>query len=266
MTALICAAADLPASQTIETLRDALGERKGTDLTEHVRRFVESLYEDSRLSTREGCLRLVDEDADEILDDPFIRFAGQLAAEQAAVTRQATAHNAAIIPLRRRYVQAWLAWQNKETAYPDANRTIRLTYGWVERLLPRDAVELSSQTMLRGVMEKETPEAPFVVPPRLRELWEKKDFGRYADATTGDVPVAFISDLDITGGNSGSPVLNGRGEIVGCAFDGNWESVVGDYLYQERYNRSINVDVRYVLFILEKFAGAGDILQELVVR
>jgi len=116
------------------------------------------------------------------------------------------------------------------------------------------------------VMEKETGEDPFVVLPRLRELWEKKDFGPYADPSLGDVPVAFIANLDITGGNSGSPVINGKGELIGCAFDGNWESVVGDYYYQDRYNRSINVDSRYILFVLDKFDGAENIIRELDIR
>ena len=115
-------------------------------------------------------------------------------------------------------------------------------------------------------MEKETGEDPFIVPGKLRELWEKKDFGRYMDKKSGDVPVAFLADLDITGGNSGSPVLNGRGEIIGLAFDGNWEAVVGDYLFQDSLNRTISVDARYVLFVLDKFSNAQNLLNELTVR
>ncbi len=150
--------------------------------------------------------------------------------------------------------------------YPDANRTIRFTYGQVEPFKARDAVEYDYLTSLSGVMEKETGEDPFVVPPRLKELWQKKDFGRYADKGLHDVPVAFIADLDITGGNSGSPVINGKGEVIGCAFDGNWESVVGDYYFLHDVNRTIAVDSRYILFVLDKFSGAENIMKELVVH
>lgn len=266
MIALLRAAVGLPSAQQVETFRAVLAGRSGDDLEASVRRYVNGLYDDTQLADPEGCLRLLEEDADEILDDPFVQLARRLNEEQAPVTGRVTAQNATIGSLRRRYVEAWLAWRNGEVAPPDANRTIRLTHGTVQDLRPRDAVALSSRTLLRGVMEKEKQETPFIVPARLRELWEKKDFGPYADAETGDVPIAFIADLDITGGNSGSPVINGRGELIGCAFDGNWESVVGDYLYQDRYNRSINVDARYILFILDKFAGAEGILKELVIR
>jgi hypothetical protein len=115
-------------------------------------------------------------------------------------------------------------------------------------------------------MEKETGEDPFIVPAKLRQLWEKKDFGRYADAKIGDLPTDFLANLDITGGNSGSPVLNGKGELIGLAFDGNWEAVVGDYVYQPPLNRSICVDSRYVLFVLDKFSNADNILKELVIQ
>jgi hypothetical protein len=266
MVALMRASADLPATQRIDAFRDILDNRKGAELETRIRRFVDDLYEDTHLGTEEGCLKLLNAGADDILEDPFVLLAQQLNREQTPGTERMTAHNTAIGPLRRRYVEAWLACQNRGTVYPDANRTIRLTYGRVQDLRPRDAVELSSRTLLRGVMEKEKHEAPFVVPARLRELWDRKDFGPYAEKKTLDVPVAFIADLDITGGNSGSPVVNGRGELVGCAFDGNWESVVGDYIYQDRYNRCISVDARYVLFILDKFAGAANILKELVVK
>ena len=107
---------------------------------------------------------------------------------------------------------------------------------------------------------------PFEVSPKLRELWEKKDFGRYADAKVGDVPVAFLANLDITGGNSGSPVINGKGELIGLAFDGNWEAVVGDYLFQDALNRSINVDARYILFVLDKYSNAQNILNEMDIK
>ena len=158
-----------------------------------------------------------------------------------------------------------MAWKGSDI-YPDANRTLRFTYGQVKPYYPRDAVRYSYETTLGGVMEKETGEDPFIVPAHLKELWKNKDFGAYADPKVGDVPVAFLANLDITGGNSGSSVLNGKGELIGLAFDGNWEAVVGDYYFQEPLNRSINVDSRYILFVLDKFSNAQNILKELVIH
>ena len=118
--------------------------------------------------------------------------------------------------------------------------------------------------VLKGVMEKENPQNPteFTVPARLKELYAAKDFGRYANER-GELPVAFLADCDITGGNSGSPVLNAKGALLGLAFDGNWEAMSGDVAFEPELQRTIAVDVRYVLFVIDKFAGAGWLLDEL---
>ncbi len=147
--------------------------------------------------------------------------------------------------------------------YPDANGTLRLTYGTVKGYSPKDAVFYLPQTTLTGVMEKETGKEPFIVPKKLKELWQRKDFGSYEDPELKDVPVDFLTTHDTTGGNSGSPVLNGKGELVGLLFDGNLESVVSDYYFWPPITRSISVDSRYVLFITDKFQGAERILKEL---
>jgi hypothetical protein len=173
--------------------------------------------------------------------------------------------NTNIDALRGEFMDAWSKWKG-ELTYPDANRTLRLTYGTVRGFSPRDAVSYNWETKLEGVMEKETGEDPFIVPPKLKQLYETKDFGNYADPKLGDVPVCFVSDCDITGGNSGSPVMNGRGEFVGAAFDGNWEAITGDYRFDPPRNRMISVESTYILFILDKFAGAKDIMQELDIR
>ena len=266
MVAMILKSDAMPADQRIEAFQSITEGKTGEELERRVREYVEGLYGDSRLATRDGCEELMQKDQEEMLADPVVRLAAQVSKEQEPVTVATNAYATRIGQLRRRYARALADRDQAPLAYPDANRTIRLTYGTVQDLHPRDAVVLAPQTLLGGVIEKEQKTEPFIVPAALKELWQKKDFGPYADPKLGDVPVAFIADLDITGGNSGSPVINGRGELIGCAFDGNWESVVGDYLYQERYNRSINVDVRYVLFILDKFAGARNILEELVIH
>ncbi len=148
--------------------------------------------------------------------------------------------------------------------YPNANSTMRLTYGKILDYIPADAVHYNYYTTMKGIMEKEDPSNwEFVVPARLKELYEKKDFGRYG--MNGEMPVAFLSTTDITGGNSGSPVLNGYGELIGIAFDGNWEAMSGDIAFEPDLQRTISVDIRYVMFIVDKYAGATNIIKELTI-
>ena len=130
-----------------------------------------------------------------------------------------------------------------------------------------NGIEYNYYTTLKGVMEKENPQNPteFTVPARLKELYAAKDFGRYANER-GELPVAFLADCDITGGNSGSPVMNAKGALIGLAFDGNWEAMSGDVAFEPDLQRTISVDIRYVLFIIDKFAGAGWLLDELVIE
>jgi len=146
--------------------------------------------------------------------------------------------------------------------YPDANSTLRLTYGKVQGYRPQDGVIYDHYTTLDGVIEKENPNnEEFIVPAKLSELYRKKDYGQYAE--NGVMKVAFITDNDITGGNSGSPVINGKGELVGLAFDGNWEAMTGDLVFDKNLKRCINADIRYVLFIIDKYAGATNLIKEM---
>ncbi|MDO4949664.1 MAG: S46 family peptidase [Bacteroidales bacterium] len=147
--------------------------------------------------------------------------------------------------------------------YPDANSTLRLTYGKIGSYKPRDGVMYKHYTTLRGVMEKEDPDNyEFVVPARLKELYEKKDFGRYA-MPNGEMPVCFATATDNTGGNSGSPVFNKKGELVGLNFDRNYEGLTGDIAYQPELQRAVAVDIRYVVFVIDKFAGCQRVVDEL---
>lgn len=147
--------------------------------------------------------------------------------------------------------------------YPNANSTMRLTYGQVKDYIPRDAVIYEESTTLKGVMQKEDPDNfEFVVPARLKELYKERNYGIYANEK-GELNTCFISTNDITGGNSGSPVINGKGQLIGCAFDGNWEAMSGDIFFEKNIQRTISVDIRYVLFLIDKFAGAGHIVDEM---
>jgi hypothetical protein len=147
--------------------------------------------------------------------------------------------------------------------YTDANFKMRFTYGKVGGYYPKDGVIYNYYTTLEGVMEKEDPDNwECVVPARLKDLWKAGDFGEYAMAD-GKMPVAFLSNNDITGGNSGSPIMNANGELIGLAFDGNWESMSSDVMFEPMLQRCINVDIRYVLFIMDKFGGARHLVDEM---
>ena len=149
--------------------------------------------------------------------------------------------------------------------YPEANFTMRLTYGKVAGANPRDGISYKSQSTLKGVIEKEdTTNYEFLVSPKLKDLYYKKDFGRYGEK--GQMYSCFLTSTDITGGNSGSPVMNGKGELIGIAFDGNWESLASSIIYEPEKNRAVNVDIRYVLFVIDKFAGSNYILKELKIK
>ena len=149
--------------------------------------------------------------------------------------------------------------------YPDANSTMRVTYGKIKDYKPQEAVFYDYYTTLTGVIAKEdSTNNEFVVPDRLKELESSKDYGKYADQDSV-LRVNFISNNDITGGNSGSPVINAWGEIVGTAFDGNWEAMSGDIAFEKDIQRTISVDIRYIMFIIDKYANAGYLIDEMTI-
>ena len=167
--------------------------------------------------------------------------------------------------LHKAYIRGLNEMKLPVPSYPDANFTIRLTYGNVKSYDPKDGVHYKYFTTTDGILEKEDPENPeFVVPAKLKELIQKKDFGRYAMAD-GTMPVCFLTTNDITGGNSGSPVIDGEGRLIGCAFDGNWESLSGDINFDNNLQRCIALDIRYMLFILDKLGGCGHLINEMTI-
>ncbi len=170
-----------------------------------------------------------------------------------------------LIPLHKTYVRGLCEMYAPTPKAADANFTMRMTYGNVRPYSPKDGVFYQYYTTLKGVMEKEDPENPeFNVPEKLKELYQKKDFGRYA-MKSGELPACFLTNNDITGGNSGSPVLNGQGQLIGCAFDGNWESLSGDINFDADLQRCICVDIRYILFMIEKFGECPRLINEMTI-
>ena len=225
--------------------------------------FVDEIYDNSVFTSAETLRAAIDEYGLAVLDDPAYVYGYDMYMECVDAQVAAMATRDQLAKAQQLYTEGLLEWRGDVPMYPDANFTMRLTYGTVGGYSPRDAVSYRYYTTLDGVMEKEDPDNwEFVVPAKLKELWMAKDFGRYA-LKDGKMPVAFLSNNDITGGNSGSPIMNSRGELVGLAFDGNWESMSSDVMFEPDLQRCINVDIRYVLFIVEKFGGAKWLIDEM---
>lgn len=231
-----------------------------------VNRFIDEMFKKSIFGSKENFNRFLSRPSAKILQqDPMILFAQSVQEEKSKLTEDLKSFDVAYANAHRSYIKGILEMEQDQIHFPDANLTIRLTYGQVKGYQPKDAVTYSHQTTLDGVIEKEDPgNWEFVVPSRLKELYAAKDYGPYG---IGDkMPVCFSASTHSTGGNSGSPVLNANGELIGINFDRNWEGVGGDIQYLPDYQRSIIVDIRYVLFIIDKYANAGYLINEMDIK
>ena len=226
--------------------------------------YVDQIFDNSSFVSAESLRKAIEENGiNAIVEDPAAMLGMGIYAECVEFQELAGQYEQELADARKLYTEGLLEWKAGEPSYPDANFTMRLTYGTVGGYSPKDGVMYRHYTTLDGVMEKEDPDNwEFVVPEKLKELWKNQDFGQYAMAD-GKMPVAFLSNNDITGGNSGSPIMNSRGELIGLAFDGNWESMSSDVMFEPDLQRCINVDIRYVLFIVDKFGGAGWLIKEM---
>lgn len=203
-------------------------------------------------------------DAEKLAKDPLFILISDLdnAYQKAMGADEIKSANEKLTIANRLFVKGIREMQPKKVFYPNANSTMRLTYGKVLAYDARDAVHYDFATTLDGVMQKEDPTNPeFVVDPRIKELWEKKDYGQYG--TNGKLYINFLSNNDITGGNSGSPVINANGELIGTAFDGNWEAMSGDIYFEPNVQRTISCDIRYVLWLVDKCYGATNLINEM---
>ena len=229
-----------------------------------IERFLDDIFAKSIFASRENYNKFLKRPtAKALLNDPMILFAQSVENERENLSNSLKSYDAAYNRAHRTYVKGLLEMEKDKKHWPDANFTLRLTYGQVKGYHPRDCVYYTHQTTLDGVMEKEdSTNWEFVVPQKLKDLYRAKDFGRYA-TKDGRMPVAFCATTHTTGGNSGSPVMNANGELIGINFDRNWEGVGGDIEYLPDYQRSIIVDIRYVLFLIEKYGRAEGLLQEM---
>jgi hypothetical protein len=262
---LLRRAAALPADQKIAAVEKRFGALTGDARVRAEDEFARKALENEKLTTEKGLNELLEMPADQFKTavNPLAEFIGDLVPDITAVQTHQEALNANVARYRPPFIRA-KSEMKSSTFYPDANFTQRFTYGEVKGYSPRESMTAGPFTTLNGVFEKDTGREPFNAPPKLRELWEKKDYGQYA--VNGTVPVDFLTTNDIIGGNSGSPVLNANGEQVGIAFDGNYEGLGNDFFYNPALGRTIIVDIRYVLFLTEKFGNAGWILNEMTIK
>jgi hypothetical protein len=262
LTYLLRKADELPAGQKIDFIEKRFGSLQGEARRRAEENFAREVVDSKRYSTAENLSGLFDLTSTQLRDlhEPLLDLAIELGPEAQRIQARQQAFNATVARWRPLLVQGMSEMKGTKP-YPDANRTLRFTYGEVKGYVPREAILYTPFTTLSGVIEKDTGREPFDVPEKLKQLYRARDFGPYA--SNGDVPVDFLSTTDIIGGNSGSPILNGRGEQVGIIFDGNYEGLGNDFFYNEEKGRAISVDIRYVLFLTDKFGGAGYILKEL---
>ncbi|MBL0328770.1 MAG: S46 family peptidase [Bacteroidetes bacterium] len=256
---------NIPANQQPAYMAEVLKKYKGKTNTETFEKFAKAVFAKSIMTTSASASKFLEKpDAKKLQKDPAYAF---VMACYNNYNTNIDAHietfNAINTTEGSKYIKGLMAMQPSKKFYPDANGTLRLTYGSAKSYSPKDAAHFNFYTTLNGIMEKDNPnDFSFNVPSKLKELYKSKDYGRYADKN-GDIRVAFISNNDITGGNSGSPVLNANGELVGLAFDGNWEAMSGDIYFDSKYKRTISNDIRYVLFLIEKYGGATNLINEM---
>lgn len=260
LTDILTKAASLSSGQTIPAL--SLIPEQMT-----VEAFVDSLLKSTRLADTTFLFAALEMTPDQIraAGDPLMGFLIVLAKDIDAQKLTERKQNGELNRLMGKLIDVKQEWK-KTDFIPDANSTLRMTFGTIRGYSPADAVYYSPISALKGVMEKTSDDPDYNTPRRIRELSAKKDFGRYKNKKMNDVPVNILYDMDTTGGNSGSPVLNAKGELIGVNFDRAFEATINDYAWDQSYSRSIAVDIRYVLWNVEKVAEADFLLKEIGIR
>jgi hypothetical protein len=250
---------NVPMDQQPAYMQDLDGKMDGKWM-----KFADKVYSKSIFTNEEEMMEFLEDPSQKTYDkDPMKEISADLFAIYRGRAEQNAEANEMLAKGNRLFIAGLREMNPDKEYYPDANSTMRFSFGNVANYEPKDGVTYNYFTTLEGVMEKMDPDDDeFQVPAKLVELYKAKDYGQYADKN-GDLVVNFISTNDITGGNSGSPVINGNGELVGLAFDGNWEAMSGDINFEKSIQRTISVDIRYVLFMVDKFAGATNLIDEM---
>jgi len=257
LAGLLIQTIELPEEQRIRAI-DEIIQDGNIDL------FINNLYKRTKLADvkfLEELLSMSSEDIKE-LDDPAIKFILALDPQLKENKERSREQSGALNKLHPKLIEFKKEFY-KTDFIPDANGTFRLTFGYIRGYYPKDAMYCSPITTFGGVIEKTTGKNPFITPPALLDLYKQRKFGQFFNKKLNDVPVAILYNTDTTGGNSGSPVLNAKGQLVGVNFDRAWEATINDYTWNESYSRSIAVDIRYVLWVTQKFAGADYLLEEM---
>ena len=250
---------NVPRDQQPDYMKELDGKMDGKWM-----KYADKVYSKSIFTNEEEMMEFLAEPSQKTYDkDPMKEISADLFAVYRGRAEQNAEANEMLAKGNRLFIAGLREMNPDKEYYPDANSTMRFSFGNVADYEPKDGVTYNYFTTLEGVMEKMDPDDDeFQVPAKLVELYKAKDYGQYADKN-GDLVVNFISTNDITGGNSGSPVINGNGELVGLAFDGNWEAMSGDINFEKSIQRTISVDIRYVLFIVDKYAGATNLIDEM---
>lgn len=262
---LLRKAAALPAGQKIDAVEKLFGSMSNEARIKAEEEFAKNVTEDESVTTEAGLNSFVDMSADQLKASkhPLVSFVVQLMPDFEAMNDRNEKLGAALEKNRLPFIKA-MTEMKKANPYPDANSTQRFSYGRVKGYSPREAVTYTPFTTLDGIFQKDTGREPFNAPAKLKELWERKDYGNHA--VNGTVPLDFLTTNDIIGGNSGSPVMNAKGELIGLAFDGNYEGLGNDFFFNPALGRTIVVDIRYVMFLTDKFGDASWILKEMDIR
>jgi len=229
-------------------------------------KYTKELYAKSIFGSHERLVSFFESPKAKVLEkDPLFQVSLEIFRMMGLIGDETSKTTEALEKGNRLFVGGLMEMQADKNFYPDANSSMRLTYGTVGDYIPRDGVKYNYFTTLKGYIEKEIPgDEEFDVPAKLKELYYAKDFGRYADAD-GNLRTCFMTNNDITGGNSGSPVINGKGELIGIAFDGNWEAMSGDIAFENDLQKCINVDIRFVLWTIDKMGGAQNLINEMTI-
>jgi hypothetical protein len=262
LTALLTRYQKLPDTQRVPEFDAAFGRTP-----EALSHKLEQVYGATQLGDEAARLGWLKADPATVAksDDALLVVAAQLQPALLRMEDERKSREGDLLRLRPGYMDALIAYRQKQgrAVYPDANATLRVSYGKVTPLKARDAVTYEPLTTTAGIVEKNTGAVPFDAPKPLLDAIAKGDYEGYAEAKTQQMPVDFLSNLDTTGGNSGSPVLNAKGELVGLNFDSNWEAVSASWMFDPRYKRAIHVDLRYMRWLMDKVYPAPQLLKEM---